>query len=39
MVGGGISEKHRKSSSGKTIGYGNHDTISMAVIDRVRVFF
>ncbi|XP_073387937.1 probable isoaspartyl peptidase/L-asparaginase 3 isoform X3 [Physcomitrium patens] len=33
-VGGGISGKHRKSSFSKATGYGNHDTISMAVIDR-----
>uniref|UniRef100_A0A7I4CVK8 beta-aspartyl-peptidase n=1 Tax=Physcomitrium patens TaxID=3218 RepID=A0A7I4CVK8_PHYPA len=38
-VGGGISGKHRKSSFSKATGYGNHDTISMAVIDRVRIFF
>ncbi|KAG0615858.1 hypothetical protein M758_5G071700 [Ceratodon purpureus] len=32
VVGDGVSRK-LKSSSDKNIGYGNHDTISMAVID------
>lgn len=33
VIGDGVSKKPCKSSSDKSIGYGNHDTISMAVID------
>lgn len=34
----GLSKELHKSSSARSIGYGNHDTISMAVIDKVRLF-
>lgn len=37
MVGDGGIKKLGKPSSDKSIGYGNHDTISMAVIDSVRI--
>jgi len=36
MVGDGVSKNLGKSSSDKSFGYSNHDTISMAVIDSVR---
>lgn len=34
----GLNKELHEASSARTIGYGNHDTISMAVIDKVRVF-
>jgi hypothetical protein len=37
VIGDGVSKKPCKSSSDKSIGYDNHDTISMAVIDSVRI--
>lgn len=33
-----LSKELHESSSARSIGYGNHDTISMAVIDKVRLF-